>query len=301
MKKLLSLLLISGIAIGAQAQDKKFQIGLVLGPTFNWTKVQTQEIERNGIGGGFTIGVGGNYLFNENVGLAGGIQFDLESFKVNYGERVTASNPSGTVFYGFNDTDIEKYKDGDDGYGTFDKALSDTSNVLELLTRKYRAKYVTIPFFLKFQTNMIGKFKYYGKFGLRTSILAAVRMDDEGYAAHYAESTNTFVRDADATTTNTLNSNMKPVSVIKGLNPIRLGIGIYGGAEWNFTGNTFLYWEAGFNYGILPGLQIKSTHLLNQVTEYESDGTTVKSVTHSQSDIKNNPQHIFEIKMGLLF
>ena len=296
MKKLLSLLLISGIAIGSQAQDKKFQIGLVLGPTFNWTKVQTQEIERNGIGGGFTIGVGGNYLFNENVGLAGGIQFDLESFKVNYGERVTASVPSGTVFYGFNDTDILKYKD-DDGM----EGLTDTNNVLELVTRKYRAKYVTIPFFLKFQTNMIGKFKYYGKFGLRTSILAAIRVDDEGYAAHYEGSTDSYVRDAGITSTNTLNTNMKPVSLIKGLNPIRMGIGIYGGAEWNFTGNTFLYWEAGFNYGILPGLQIKSTHLLNQVTEYESDGTTVKSITHSQSDIKNNPQHIFEIKMGLLF
>jgi hypothetical protein len=293
MKKLLSLLLISGIAIGAQAQDKKFQIGLVLGPTFNWTKVQTQEIERNGIGAGFTIGVGGNYLFNENVGLAGGVQFDLESFKINYGDAVTASPTSGRVFYGYDDTDIKKYKDGEM------EDLTDTSKVLELTTRKYRAKYVTIPFFLKFQTNMIGKFKYYGKFGLRTSILAAVRMDDEGYAAHYSPTSDIYDRNADATTTNTLNTNMKPVSLIKGLNPVRLGIGIYGGAEWNFTGSTFLYWEAGFNYGILPGLQIKSTHLLNQVAT--DDGSGNFTYSDSQLDIKNNPQHIFEIKMGLLF
>ena len=80
MKKLLPLILIAGFAFGANAQDKKFQIGLVLGPTFNWTKIQTTKIERNGIGNGFTIGVGGNYMFNENIGLASGIQFDLELF-----------------------------------------------------------------------------------------------------------------------------------------------------------------------------------------------------------------------------
>ena len=73
MKKLLSLLLIAGIGVGAQAQDKKFQMGLVLGPTFNWTKIQTTKIERSGIGNGFTIGVGGNYFFNDNTGIASGI------------------------------------------------------------------------------------------------------------------------------------------------------------------------------------------------------------------------------------
>ena len=168
MKKLLSLLLISGIALGANAQDKKFQIGLVTGGTFSWVKTQTSEIERNGIGGGFTVGIGGNYLFSDNVGIASGVQF------------VTGSPASGRVFYGFNDTEIYKYDD--EGTNYFD-GLTDTSNILELTTRKFKAKYVTIPFFLKFQTNMIGQFKYYGKFGLRTSILAGVRMDDEGYAA----------------------------------------------------------------------------------------------------------------------
>src|SRR5690606_26316886 len=105
MKKLLSLLIIGSLAFGATAQDKKFQIGLVTGGTFNWIKTQTSEIERNGIGGGFTVGMGGNYLFNENIGLAFGIQFDIESFKINYGDAVTGSTPSGQVFYGYNDTE----------------------------------------------------------------------------------------------------------------------------------------------------------------------------------------------------
>ena len=68
MKKLLTLLLVGVIAVAAQAQDdKKFQIGILMGGTTNWVKTQTTEIERNGIGGGFTVGVGGNYMFNKNV------------------------------------------------------------------------------------------------------------------------------------------------------------------------------------------------------------------------------------------
>lgn len=295
MKKLLSLILISGVIFGAKAQDKKFQMGLTLGPTFNWTKIQTSEIERNGIGTGFTIGVGGNYLFNDNIGLASGIQFDLESFKINYGSAVTSTSPSGRVFYGYNDTDILKYDDETDQI----ENLTDTSKVLELTTRKFKGKYVTIPFFLKFQTNMIGNFKYYGKFGLRTSFLVGSRFDDEGYDAAFDPGSGNYVRTASAT--NTLRTDMKPVTLLKGLTPIRTGIGIYGGAEWNFTGNTFLYMEAGFNYGITPSMQITSGHLVNQVDDGSGATYGEGALSRMALDIKNNPQHIIEVKVGLLF
>jgi Outer membrane protein beta-barrel domain len=296
MKKLLSLLLISGFAFGAHAQDKKFQIGLVLGPTFNWTKIQTSEIERNGIGGGFTIGVGGNYLFNKNVGLASGIQFDLESFKINYGTQISSSTPSGRVYYGYNDTDILEY---DNEASTINNLGNDTTSILELTERKFKGKYVTIPIFLKFQTDMIGNFKYYGKFGLRTSILVGSRFDDVGYNAVYTN--NSFERTSSAVYA--LRSDMQPVTALKGLTPVRTGIGIYGGAEWNFTGSTFLYMEGGFIYGITPSMQKVSKHLINQT----DDGTTNGGVygdgnlSHSALDIKNNPQHLIEVKVGLLF
>ncbi len=293
MKKLLSLLLISGFAFGAQAQDKKFQIGLVLGPTFNWAKIQTSEIERNGIGTGFTIGIGGNYLFNENIGLASGVQFDLESFKINYGSNATSTTPSGRVFYGYNDTDILKYDDETDVVEGLD-----TAKVMELTTRKFKGKYVTVPIFLKFQTNMIGKFKYYGKFGLRTSFLVGSRFDDEGYDATFTG--GNYVRTG--TATHTLRADMKPVTLLKGLTPIRTAVGIYGGAEWNFTGSTFLYMEAGFNYGITPSMQITSGHLVNQVSDAAAGSAyETGNFTRMALDIKNNPQHIFEVKVGLLF
>src|SRR3989344_973035 len=97
MKKLLSLLFITGLTLGANAQDKKFQIGLVMGSTFNWTKIQTTKIEKNGLGNDFIIGIGGNYMFNENVGLASGVQFDMGNFTLNYGND--ASTALGDVYY----------------------------------------------------------------------------------------------------------------------------------------------------------------------------------------------------------
>ncbi len=285
MKKLLLLVLIFGITFGASAQDKKFQVGLVLGPTFNWLKIQTNKIERNGIGNGFTIGLGGNYLFNENVGLASGIQFDLETFRINYGSDINTA--LGDVFYAYSDTDILRYDEDADRIEDF----TDTTAFL-LFTRQFRARYVTIPLFLKFQTNLIGKFRYYGKFGLRTSILAGIRFDDTGFDASYNPTTGGFEQ---ITTNSRTIENLKPVTVKKGLALIRTGIGIYGGSEWNFTGNTFLYAEGGFNFGISPALFQRSSHLVERIDN--GDGT----FTNNSLDVQNNPQHIIEIKFGLLF
>lgn len=288
MKKLLSLVLLTTFGLGATAQDKKFQLGLVMGMTPNWTKIQTTKIERNGVGNSFTIGIGGNYMFNENIGFASGVQFDIGNFKINYGSD--SNTALGDVFYAYDDTDIQKF---DDKTSKIDASFTDSTAFL-LHERKFRAKYVTIPLFLKFQTNMIGQFKYYGKFGMRTSILAGVRMDDTGFDADYDVATGSFTR---LSNTFRVQENMKPVTVKKELAQIRTGIGIYGGAEWNFTGSTFLFAEIGFNYGITPSLYQTSSTLVDKVETSPGSGI----YEYSNLDIKNNPQHIFEIKVGLLF
>ena len=286
MKKILSVLLIAGFTFGVTAQDKKIRAGLVMGFTMNSLKVQTTKIEKNGIGAGFTIGMNGDYNINENIAISSGLEFDLEKFKVNYGNN--SNSTLGNVFYAYSDTDIKKFKDG---------VVEDftDSSAFELMTRTFKAKYVTLPFFLKFQTNMIGSWKYYGKFGLRTSFLAGVRMDDDGYKAKYSLDANNkgqFEREGTSTVTQT---DLKPVGIKKGLTPVRMGIGIYGGAEWNFTGSTNLFMEAGFNYGITPNLYPTSGHLVDKV------GNDTDGYTYSNLDVKSNPQHVFQLKVGLLF
>ncbi len=290
MKKLLFAVAVFGLGFSTQAQDKKFQIGLCFGPTINALKVQTTKIQKMGTGAGFSLGLGFNFLFSENVGIASGIQFDLEKFDVRYGDPLSAD--LGYVYYGYLDTEIRKFDEDDNTVDGVD--LADTAfDAFQVSTTTFRAKYITIPFFLKFQTNKIGKMIYYGKFGLRSSFLASVRTDDVGYVANWNAVKGEF--STVATSESTL-SNMKPNSVKKGLAAARTGVGIYGGTEWNFTGNTYLYGEVGFNYGITPGLYMKSSYLADRV-EQSVPGTYI----NSQLDVKNNPQHIFEIKIGILF
>jgi hypothetical protein len=286
MKKLLSLVFITGIALGSQAQDKKFQIGLVMGTTFNWTKIQTTKIEKNGLGNDFIIGIGGNYMFNENVGIASGIQFDMGSFTLNYGND--ASPALGDVYYAYKDTEIKQYKDGSV------EDFTDTT-AFQLMSRNYRTKYITVPFYLKFQTSMLGSFRYYGKFGARFSFLGGVRMDDTGRDADYNvnDPINKFTTNSPITERTM--TDMKPDGLKKEVSQVKVGIGVSGGAEWNFTGSTFLYAELGFIYGITPQLYQTSGVLVDKVE------TTPGNISYSSLEIKNNPQHMVELKVGLLF
>lgn len=281
MKKILSVLLITGLTFGASAQDKKIRGGLVTGFTLNTLSTNSTKIERDGIGAGFVIGMTGEYNVNQNIAFSGGIEFNIESFSVNYGD-VSGATTLRPVFYSYDDTEI---LDGDEA--------KTGSKSFQVLDRKFRAKYVTIPLYLKFQTNMIGDFKYYGKMGLRTRVLAGVRMDDEGFEST-KDANNKFVRDAVSTVTK---ENMQPNTIKKGLALMNVGIGIYGGAEWNFTGNTNLFVEAGFVYGVTPNLWQKSEHLV----ETAFDASSNKYDRVDLLDVKNNPMHTFELKVGLLF
>lgn len=192
------------------ARIKKFQIGLVTGTTINWTKVPTTKIEKNGFGNDFIIGIGGNYMFNENVTTAMGLQFDMGNFTLNYGSD--ASTDLGDVYYAYEDTDILQYK-SDDG-GVQDLAAGDTSALaFQLLERTYRTKYITIPVFLKFQTGMLGKFRYYGKFGARMSILGSVRMDDFGRESTYWVTSQSFT--TNSPTVEKTMTDLKPVGIRK--------------------------------------------------------------------------------------
>jgi hypothetical protein len=278
MKRILSVLLIISFTFGATAQDKKIRGGLVTGFTINSLSVNSNKIERNGVGAGFVIGMTGEYNVNQNIAFNSGIEFSIESFNVNYG--TAGATKLSSVFYSYNDTEIIKIGDIE----------STDTLAFQVLGRKYRAKYVTIPLFMKFQTNMIGDFKYYGKMGLRTSILAGVRMNDEGFESVKSGAEFERIRSEIIT-----KENMQPEAFKKGLATIKMGIGTYGGVEWNFTGNTHLYAEAGFIYGITPSLWQESGHLV------ETELKNGKYKTVEALDVKNNPMHTFELKIGLLF
>jgi hypothetical protein len=135
------------------------------------------------------------------------------------------------LYYYYNDTEIypkSEYLNGNAVYAPSGKLF----NVIE---RKEKPIYLTIPTMLMFRTKFIGYFRYFGKFGVRNSFLLSSEIYDKGYVDGAGELTdNSKVRSA-----------VRDLSLYKGF------VGISGGAEWNFSGSTCLVAELGYYYGFV--------------------------------------------------
>ena len=229
MKKVLLLAIIglgSNVIMAQDAADKDIQAGLVLGYGINFQKMGTKNLTTDGLGGDFTIGANVNFSFTETIGLTTGIEFDFESLKY----KPASSN----IYYRYNDTEILTNNDGSSG-----------NELFMLAARNQKATYITIPTMLLFRTNFIGYFRYFGKFGLRTSFLLSNKINDTGY---------NFPLDINPVAEQSLavggdNENMASSNEMWFF---KSAVGLSGGAEWNFSGSTCLVAEIGYYYGFTP-------------------------------------------------
>jgi len=140
---------------------------------------------------------------------------------------------------------------------------------------------------LLFRTNMIGDFRYYGKFGARTSFLLSSQVNDKG-----------FKIDGDTlggTPTALNNNGMKA----KGdMFFMRSTVGLAAGAEWNFTGNTSVFAEIGFYYGFTP------VHYGDAITgdDKERDMTMFQNINNTNDYLHfSAKQKQIVLKVGILF
>jgi len=218
--------------------DKKVNMGLAYQLGLNFTKPGTTVIEKDGVGAQNAFGLNINFNFNDNIGFATGVEFDFESYKV---AMVGVRN----AYYYYNDKTIIQEEDVKD---------PNTDKVFLLTGRKYKNIYATIPTMLMFRTNALGDFRYYGKFGARTSFLIKSTKTDQG---------SIFTTDVNGTYIDAIESGIvKPsaTSEMDGMKTpygndvsiIRCSLGLAGGAQWNFTGSTMLFAELGFYYGLTP-------------------------------------------------
>jgi len=272
MKKLLLTAVCAGfsVALLAQTEDKKVQLGLAYQVGMNFTKPGTKIIERDGVGAHNSIGVNMNYSFNPNIGIMLGLEFDFESWKYN---AVTTDR----LYYNYIDSKI--LRKGDEG--------QNESTLFNLQHRKQKAVYGTIPVMLLFRTNMIGSFRYYGKFGARTGVLLSNMATDEGFTF-----ANNDPLGAQAAMTN---ADMKTKS---DLFPIRSSIGLAAGAEWNFTGSTSIFAELGFYYGFTRvhyGEAITGNDRERDMSLYQTASGTADYTTLSSK------QKQIVLKVGILF
>lgn len=284
MKRLLVTCLAVGISAAVIAQEdteKKVNMGIAYQFGMNFNKPGTNVIERDGVGVQNMIGLNINFNFNDNIGLSTGVEFDFESFKYSF----TPIN--GSTYYYYNDKNIVKKSE-----------LQGDEDLFELTGRKYKNIYATIPLMLMFRTNAIGDFRYYGKFGARTSFLVKSAMNDMG---------NTFTTndvaliEATGSTFTGVSKENEGMKVPYGNDAfiIRSALGIAGGAQWNFTGSTMLFAEIGFYYGLTP------MHVSKEKKAKNEDNMTMfnrvdANTANDYFRIKANQTQLC-LKIGILF
>jgi len=223
----LSIITISTSLFAQDAADKKVQAGLVAGVGMNFVKMGTTKFATDPVSGNdLTIGTNVNFSINETIGFSTGLEIDFETLKFR--------NAENQVYYNFLDKSVLTNED----------ALATTEDQMYALeTRKQKPIYVTIPTMMVFRTNFIGYFRYFGKFGLRTSFLASNKTYDTGQ--EFPVGVTNPVLGA-GTTTSRVNENMNPKNEMFFMKSVA---GFAGGAEWNFTGSTTLMAEMGFYFG----------------------------------------------------
>jgi hypothetical protein len=262
--------------------DKKANVGIVYQLGLNFMKSGTNEIEKDGVGAQNAFGLNVNFNFNENIGFATGLEFDFESYKISF----TGAKDS---YYYYRDKEIIQEEDLKD---------PNTDNVFQITGRKYKSIYATIPTMLIFRTNAIGDFRYYGKFGARTSFLVKSTKTDQGYIfGGGANGTNIDAIESGSTIYPTATSEMSGMKTPYGndVSFIRCALGIAGGAQWNFTGNTLLFAELGFYYGLTP-INIEGS-AKNRTLFHRNAGAPG---TSDSFGLKTN-QTQFCLKIGILF
>jgi len=244
------------------AANKKVHAGLSLSSGMLFTNFETNTVERSGLGGFFGLGFGFNYAFTKNIGLSSGLEFHFERFSFE--------TTGTTVFqYDYFDREIKQNRDGIDA----------ENFTMTLDNRKQNTVAANIPIMLLFRTNMIGYFRYFGKFGLRNSILLRQRVNDAGIST---ENLGQQIK-------------LEGMRAANDLFFLRTSAGIAAGTEWNFAATTSLSIEAGFYYGFTPIFNGNGKENRNGSTLYE-----VKNGERVYRSFKAN-QSVFEIKAILLF
>lgn len=273
MKKIYTLLLVGSLGISGvnsqEVEDKTVQAGFVFSGGMLLTQFSTGQIQSDGLGGSFGVGMGLNYNFKPNIGFYTGLEFNFESFKYS----PTAGND---FYYDYNDKEILLNKDDQ----------NNAEGRMLLSSRKQSPIALTIPTMLIFRTNFIGYFRYYGKFGLRTSFVVNQTVTDKGDRITFGEDIPVVQE----------NVEMEKMKASSDLLFIRLAAGMALGSEWNFIGSTSLTFEAGFYYTFTPHFSGHGKDDRNSSSLYNIN----EDASRTYRSFKAN-QMLIEFKIGLLF
>ena len=209
-----------------QEKEKDFRFGFRVSPNISWVKSLSEEIVPKGLGLGFSYGLMGDIRIRDNYALATEITITSLASKLGH---------TDTLVY-------------------FTQGVNQRYTGVEFA---YRLQYLQLPVSLRLRTNEIGKFFWWGQFGIAPGVLLSNGLrtvsDPEYISGTYAP--NATERDFNGDNgRGVFKDNVSFIRI-----PMLLGFGI----EHRMNGNTMLNVGLRFDNGVTDFLRDKKARARN--------------------------------------
>ena len=263
------IILLFSTQINAQVEAeiaKNFRIGLKATPNLGWLAEDKNTTERNGMSLGFGYGLQTEFRLSSSLSFVTGLEVDYMAGGINYiSYDSTKTNPyNSSVHLMITDTD------------------GNVTDTMQIMSRKYGFNMVTIPLTIKGKTKEIGYLTYWGQFGFNASYLYKARASKNSVYENNLQSE--------------LDGQYAEIDVLNETNPLRLGLTLGFGAEYNLFGSTNLLFGINYNKGITNTLKKDSRSLLDN--KYNNFDGGLHSSSALQQIIKSDA---VVLTVGILF
>jgi hypothetical protein len=226
-------------SLNTSAQDERnFRIGFKITPGFNWTKAISNDVQKDGMGIGFSFGVISDIRIADNYFFSSELNISTMSNSMKLKSDSIYSLPSTGSSQDYNN-----------------------------ISYKYNLKYIEIPLTFKFRTKEINGMRYWGQFGLAPGFLignnATVLASPASIGSKSYPAEEKFIpNDAN-------NNNLDFTKHIDDINFLRASMILGAGIEYNLSGNASFYAGIRFNNGFTDILDDKKSKMNNNVMGLE--------------------------------
>lgn len=246
---------------------KNFRFGVKGSPTISWAKPEDSKVfGADGARFRFGYGLVTEFKLNKVVSFNTGIEFN------SYGAKFTMNDT--TMAYIPNDVNPQ----------------SGEAWVYRPTSRAFKVNYLELPICLKMRTPEVGGLTYFANFGFNLGFRGKAIATDQG--TYVITKTKSEIINGVAVVSSSVSKNQeerKDLNISKDFSPLRLGLNVGAGVEYNLAGSTCAF---------------ASIHYLNGFTN------TFKGNSRELKVLKNNSQTAAEtiaklsgvmITVGIMF
>ena len=235
------------LTLNVSAQDDEtsnFRFGILGLGSVDWLVPDNdKKFTSGGVGLGYGWGLQTEFKLNAKTSLRTGISMMTSSGSLNYADNNISFDSACYVL----NVD-EEFVEWDNAFDQ-NNDLSAGNQMYLLKSRSMKMSYVNIPLALKMKTNEIGYLTWFAEFGANFGFNTKTRTNDICDYVDYDPVTSEFSL---TSAPGGLSSDVakENLNLDRGTQPVKTGILIGIGGEFNFSGSTSLFFAGHFNYDI---------------------------------------------------